>query len=264
MPSWSSAHDAAVRAGEPRYIDPDTGYQVFTQATLEARGRCCGSGCRHCPYGHERVRRDPGPRAEGQATWRRLHVPAPDEADVLFWSGGKDAWLAWLALRDEAARPTILLTTHEVGCDWVPHQEVELEQITDQAEALDAELITVPVGDRYTESVHTVLDTVHRRVPVRRVVFGDLHLRSVRDWRAQMLRPWLARHPHSSLHFPLWNQPYDVLVDRLEREGAAVVVTATRDGTGQTPGQPFAPGRVPDGVDVMGENGEFHTLVHLT
>jgi hypothetical protein len=29
--------------------------QVFTADTLRARGRCCGCGCRHCPYNHENV-----------------------------------------------------------------------------------------------------------------------------------------------------------------------------------------------------------------
>lgn len=45
------AHDAAVDAGEPGYIDPETGYFVFTAAALAANGSCCESGCRHCPYG---------------------------------------------------------------------------------------------------------------------------------------------------------------------------------------------------------------------
>lgn len=45
-----AAHAAAVAAGEPAYIDPATGYQVFTAAELLERGTCCDSGCRHCPY----------------------------------------------------------------------------------------------------------------------------------------------------------------------------------------------------------------------
>ena len=46
----TEAHDRAVAAGEPGYVDPRTGYFVFTAAELLARGECCGSGCRHCPY----------------------------------------------------------------------------------------------------------------------------------------------------------------------------------------------------------------------
>jgi hypothetical protein len=44
------AHDAAVAAGQDGYVDPDSGYHVFTAAYLGERGSCCGSDCRHCPY----------------------------------------------------------------------------------------------------------------------------------------------------------------------------------------------------------------------
>lgn len=54
------AHDAAEANGQPGYADPATGLFVFTRSGLLARGRCCGSGCRHCPYGRT------GPR-EGQS-----------------------------------------------------------------------------------------------------------------------------------------------------------------------------------------------------
>ena len=46
----AEAHLAAVRAGAPGYEDPDSGLFVFTAVSLAAQGRCCGSGCRHCPY----------------------------------------------------------------------------------------------------------------------------------------------------------------------------------------------------------------------
>ncbi|HEY5439426.1 MAG TPA: DUF5522 domain-containing protein [Acidimicrobiales bacterium] len=44
------AHERAVIAGEPSYRDPSTGLTVLTVATHLARGTCCDSGCRHCPY----------------------------------------------------------------------------------------------------------------------------------------------------------------------------------------------------------------------
>lgn len=40
------AHDVACRAGESRYIDPATGYKVFTSDTHVKRGFCCGNACR--------------------------------------------------------------------------------------------------------------------------------------------------------------------------------------------------------------------------
>lgn len=49
------AHAQAYADGALTYVDPQTGYTVFTQRASEERGHCCGSGCRHCAYNHERV-----------------------------------------------------------------------------------------------------------------------------------------------------------------------------------------------------------------
>lgn len=40
------AHQAACDAGVSRYIDPSTGYKVFTRRAHENRGFCCGNACR--------------------------------------------------------------------------------------------------------------------------------------------------------------------------------------------------------------------------
>jgi len=34
----------------------ENGFMVFTEAYHQARGRCCGNACRHCPYEHVNVR----------------------------------------------------------------------------------------------------------------------------------------------------------------------------------------------------------------
>jgi hypothetical protein len=44
------AHSAAVAAGDAMYVDPVSGLSVLTANYLAARGACCDSGCRHCPY----------------------------------------------------------------------------------------------------------------------------------------------------------------------------------------------------------------------
>ena len=43
-------HDAALEGSVPVYADPVSGFSVFTADFLAARGYCCESGCRHCPY----------------------------------------------------------------------------------------------------------------------------------------------------------------------------------------------------------------------
>ena len=45
-----ASHDAALAERRSGYLDPGTGLFVMSAATLAERGRCCHSGCRHCPY----------------------------------------------------------------------------------------------------------------------------------------------------------------------------------------------------------------------
>lgn len=52
-------HHNAMSAGRAGYLDPATGFFVFTARTLFEEGECCASGCRHCPW----VRR---PSARGE------------------------------------------------------------------------------------------------------------------------------------------------------------------------------------------------------
>ncbi len=49
-------HELACSRGEFEYRDPLTGYIVFTRLKHLQRGTCCGSACRHCPYGHINVK----------------------------------------------------------------------------------------------------------------------------------------------------------------------------------------------------------------
>jgi Family of unknown function (DUF5522) len=37
-----------IRENEDYYFE--NGLMVFTRRFHQKRGRCCGSGCRHCPY----------------------------------------------------------------------------------------------------------------------------------------------------------------------------------------------------------------------
>ena len=62
-----SVHEAAMAADLPTYPDPLSGFEVLTAAELWARGFCCDSGCRHCPF-------DDGPRGPARA----VPPPSPD------------------------------------------------------------------------------------------------------------------------------------------------------------------------------------------
>lgn len=49
-------HNLACINQEDTYIDPSTGFKVFTSHYLKKKKKCCGNKCRHCPWNHVNVK----------------------------------------------------------------------------------------------------------------------------------------------------------------------------------------------------------------
>jgi len=73
-------HRYAVLKGKDTYIDPASGYSVFTQLYLKRRP-CCGNGCRHCPYGHKNVPKQKN-ASNSTSTPSSLVACSPDNPSV--------------------------------------------------------------------------------------------------------------------------------------------------------------------------------------
>lgn len=189
------------------------------------------------------------------------------ESVVVSWSGGKDSALALDAvLRAGEFRVASLLTTVAEGLERVQIQNVRRELIERQAGALGVALRCVYIRKgasnvEYEERLAAALSEF-RRAGVRRVVFGDLFLEDIREYRERLL----ARLGMEGL-YPLWGRDTRGLLEEFVGRGFRAAVTcvdacaldesfagAEVDGT-------FAE-RLPPGVDPCGENGEFHTFVY--
>jgi ATP-binding cassette subfamily B (MDR/TAP) protein 1 len=308
MEDFVSIHDRACAKQETFYVDPASRYRVFTEYAHLQRGKCCGSGCRHCPYGHENVKDDdskaariqqPAVLAKGEAPSlpeHSLHPSEHDQSKVLFWSGGKDSFLAVRALARQAQEQAaqfstsgppsdgqkcrgfgvILLTTFDATSGTVAHQEMPVTTIVRQARHLGLMLVGVPMHRRssepYVNRIRRALDLIERKLGIRvsSLVFGDLHLAHVVEWRKEHL----SKLGLYRLEFPLYRRSYDELLCDLKASGVTCVVTAStidavlagelydadlmrqRLVLGAASSASIASGEV---YDVMGENGEFHT-----
>jgi diphthamide synthase (EF-2-diphthine--ammonia ligase) len=241
---------------------------VFTEIFHLRRGSCCGAGCRHCPFGHQAV---PAPCQSPRSwapTWvaGKAPIPAGEAVDVVFWSGGKDSWLAWQAARG-TGRGSVWLTTYDPARNEVPIQGIGIGTIRHQAARAGQTLALVPVGaDRdYGEALRDGLETIRRHHPIERLVFGDLWLEDVRQARERTLGEWALRHG-AALWLPLWGVPAEALLDRLfASDGPGVRISASEI-AGVAVGDRYdreLVGRLPPGVDPMGEGGELHTVVDL-
>ena len=263
---WREVHLRAVERGESFYIDPETGFQVFTELGLRRRGHCCGSGCRHCPYRHEAMELDGRVACAQQPSWLTGAELPGEPADVLFWSGGKDSFLCYRTLMREGVRPIVLLTTFDAVSRIVAHQEIGVRQVVRQAEHLELPLLGVPLhrGHSYTDRIR---QSVAQVPAVGRFVFGDLHLRHIREWRDAAFQD-LADESGAELHFPLWGVPYEDLISDLEASGVSCVVSAVTEPArgivevGDEFGRALMERAAPL-IDAFGEAGEFHTLARV-
>ena len=271
----AALHAAAERAGATTYRDPGTGYRVFTAATLCARGRCCGCGCRHCPYSHANVpleKRAARIKAPALLRGSLAELAGGDGIDVLLWSGGKDSFLAARALCRErrSRRRLVLLTTFEGTSRQVAHQEVSIDAICRQAETLGVPLVGCPLwthapyAERLGEAIRFIVQWA-APAPVLRVCTGDLHLEHINRWREEHLGQ-IVSAIGATLHSPLWHTPYEALLRDLAASGTPCRVCATEHPAAVPLGALFGGALLatldPE-IDAFGENGEFHTLAEV-
>lgn len=189
---------------------------------------------------------------------------ADQKHSVLFWSGGKDAFLALRHISEPGARITLLTTCNE-DTGVVPHQDIPVEVIKMQARHLNLELLDVPLPDPcpnsiYLERLQAVLSALQPRPDL---VFGDLRLAEIRTWRESVFSGM-----GYSCHFPIWNKPYDKLLEILWAQPVEVYISSVAEAfRGElSPGSRYDKAFVenlPAHIDPMGENGEFHTVVRF-
>ncbi len=189
------------------------------------------------------------------------------ESVLLSWSSGKDSAMALHAIRqDPVFRVDTLLTTVVEDGERIGMHNVPLALLEQQAAAtgLPLEVVRIPAQAHnavYEERMGNLLGR-HKERGVRRVVFGDLFLNDIREYRDRNL----ARIGISGL-YPLWGQDTHRLAEEFIAQGFRAILTSV------DPKQidPSFCGRLfdaallnelPPTADPCGENGEFHTFVY--
>lgn len=188
---------------------------------------------------------------------------------LVAWSSGKDS--AW-ALHEVCKRADLdvvgLLTTFNGKADRVSMQGVRRELVSAQAERLALPMWSVDLpwpcpSEEYERRMGAVMDRA-RDEGITRVVFGDLFLQDVRDYRAEKLAGTCIEPV-----FPIWcgASGTEVLANRMIEEGVRAVVTAVdpQQLSAEFAGRAFDAellADLPSGVDPLGENGEFHTFCY--
>ncbi len=182
------------------------------------------------------------------------------------WSSGKDSAFALHVARTELELDVrALLVTINADADRVAMHAVRRGLLEAQAERLGIHLhlveIPSPCPNDVYESRMTAAVAAARATGADRMVFGDLFLEDVRDYRERNLAG-----TGITPVFPLWGRPTDQLARDLIAAGVRAVLTCVdpRVLPVEFVGRDFDEallGDFPAGVDPCGERGEFHTFV---
>jgi ATP-binding cassette subfamily B (MDR/TAP) protein 1 len=270
MPNLESLHSKACAEGLDTYVDPTSGYQVLTSNALLRQGRCCGNSCRHCPYGRFNVRGVDSPELPMANPVLINWAAKQSGLNILFWSGGKDSFLTLMHLLGDG-KNVVLLTSFGAYTNRVSIQDIHIKDIAKQAEFFKVPLCLVPLypNTDYQESIENALSMIRTQaeLPIERLVFGDLHLQDIRQWRVNSWKDY-------EIYTPLFNVPYDELLKKLwdYQESLSLAITLStevklgNDDHAILPiGTPYDSKLVSQlqsaGLDGMLENGEGHTLV---
>lgn len=185
---------------------------------------------------------------------------------VVSWSSGKDAaWALHLVrLRGEVEVAGLLSSINEqfqrVSMHGVRRQLLESQAC---AAGLPLDIVELPwpcQNEEYERRMEAACQGLRAR-GVDAVVFGDIHLADVRDYREKQM----ARAGLQPL-FPLWGRDSRELLEEMLDAGVRARIVCL-DPLRMNPAMAGAElsaewlSALPGGVDPCGENGEFHTFV---
>jgi uncharacterized protein (TIGR00290 family) len=190
---------------------------------------------------------------------------------LVSWSSGKDSAWALHTLREQPTHYDVrgIFTTVTKTFDRVSIHSTPAWVLKQQAEKLGLPLYEIPIpypcsNAQYEAAMRAFLAQVEglpERLTASHFAFGDLFLEDIRQYREDKLSG-----TGFTPIFPVWGQDTNTLAQQMIASGVRAIITALNPT--KVPAE-FA-GRwfdaellagLPDGVDPLGENGEFHTCV---
>jgi len=181
---------------------------------------------------------------------------------VVSWSGGKDSCYAMMQAKAAGYQPVVLLNMMNENGQISRSHGLPHAILMEQASMLEMVVVTVPASwESYEERFIAALQQLIEIYEIKAAVFGDIDLQPHRDWEEKV-----CAAVGIEAVLPLWQQSRPKLVMEMLQSGIKTMIVSCNTHLG-----PDFLGKILDedlvkeleakGVDVCGENGEFHTLV---
>jgi uncharacterized protein (TIGR00290 family) len=182
---------------------------------------------------------------------------------IFNWSGGKDSALAlYYCLQNPELDIRYLVTTVNDAADRISMHGVRTELLIQQAESIGIPLYQIRLPEipgmaEYDEVMHRHL-THFKSEGITHSVFGDIFLEDLKSYRDARL----AEVGLTGI-YPLWKRDTNELIREFLSLGFGAVIACVQECLEDFVGKEIEEELIenlPAGVDVCGENGEFHTF----
>lgn len=182
----------------------------------------------------------------------------------MLWTGGKDSSLALFEAAQAGYCIRCLVTFAPPEPDFLAHP---LEFMRLQAQALRLPHYVLPIAEPFAESYETHLHNLRHEMGIDAVVTGDIaEVGGSPNWIRERCRP-----AGMQVHTPLWGRDRNALLEQLLQHGFKVRFSCIKKQwlSEDWIGRELDARAIADlrevrqrtGLDLCGEEGEYHTLV---
>jgi diphthine-ammonia ligase len=188
-------------------------------------------------------------------------TPGPGEDFCCSWSGGKDSCLALARAVSAGANPRLLLTLLTEDGERSRSHGLPPEVLLRQAEALGIPMQMAPTSWPAYRRTFLRLLRAAAQAGVQSVVFGDIDVEAHGRWEIEV-----AAEAGLRARLPLWGASRRALLEEWWGRGFQARVIVARVGLldadvlGRPLDRRLARELESRGLDVCGENGEFHSV----
>lgn len=182
---------------------------------------------------------------------------------LVSFSGGKDSTLALYRAMQQGHEVCALMTTSSGAThSWFHDIDLDIIQRISDMLSCGFEPIMCAKGDDYTKDYENALVYLKDKYQLDAVVFGDIDLMAHLDWCTQR-----CHNCNLEAIFPLWQQDRVGIVEEFVDLGFKTMIKRVTKGQldksylGKILDHALIKEFSELGIDVCGENGEYHTLV---
>ena len=182
------------------------------------------------------------------------------------WSGGKDSALALYHAQKNGLNIGCLSTNVNAVHNRISMHGVRRNLLEEQVKAIGLPLTVMELPEEpdmlvYEEKMRNHVESLKRN-GYTDAVFGDIFLEDLRQYREEQLKQFGIH-----CHFPLWHRNSKKLMKEFFSLGFKAIVVCVNDSfldksfCGRELDESFV-NDLPAGVDLCGENGEYHSFVY--